>query len=53
LPPTQQTRYLYDILSNKQIIKNKVPILVACNKQDITPSPMSSTKIRPKLEEEL
>ncbi|EDV24212.1 uncharacterized protein TRIADDRAFT_57475 [Trichoplax adhaerens] len=27
---------LYDILANKVVIKNKVPVLIACNKQDGT-----------------
>ena len=44
-------RYLYEILSNKLIIKNKVPVLIACNKQDITP--LQSAKVKSALEKEM
>lgn len=32
----EAAEFLYDVLLNKRLIADKVPILVACNKQDLS-----------------
>lgn len=44
--------YLYEILSNNLITKNKVPVLIACNKTDLAQA-TSAAKIRVALEKEM
>lgn len=33
---SEAAEFLYDMMSNKRLIRDNVPILVACNKQDMT-----------------
>ncbi|KAG9295119.1 hypothetical protein G9A89_006100 [Geosiphon pyriformis] len=44
--------YLYDIFSNKHVSKQKVPVLILCNKNDLVTA-LSSEKIQTSLEIEL
>lgn len=44
--------YMYDLLANRTIQRNKISILVACNKQDLTTA-KSHNVIRTQLEKEL
>jgi len=44
--------FLYDVFANKTMMKNKVSILIACNKQDV-PTAKSCTVIKSQLEKEL
>jgi len=44
--------FLYDVFANKTMLKNKVSILIACNKQDV-PTAKSCTVIKSQLEKEL
>jgi len=33
---SEAAEFLYDMMSNKRLIRDNVPILVVCNKQDMT-----------------
>lgn len=45
-------RYLYDILTNKEVVRRKIPLLLTCNKMDKVTA-HSSNFIRGQLEKEL
>lgn len=44
--------FLYDVFANKTMMRNRVSILIACNKQDV-PTAKSCTVIKSQLEKEL
>ena len=33
---SEASEFLYDVLSNRRLVEDRVPILVACNKQDLS-----------------
>lgn len=33
---SEAAEFLFDMISNKRLVEDSVPILVACNKQDLT-----------------
>jgi signal recognition particle receptor subunit beta len=45
-------RYLYDILTNKEVVRRKIPLLLTCNKMDKVTA-HSSNFIKGQLEKEL
>lgn len=45
-------RYLYDIFSNKDVIKHNIPTLIACNKSDMITA-LPPERIQTMLENEM
>lgn len=48
---TLMLRYLYELLTNEYVVKQRIPIQIACNKVDI--SLYKKTQIKKQLEKEL